>query len=355
MVKNNIFELDKNDLDRSKELHSKSIFVNMLDATFLQHWDQEYYDKLIKAGVTLDELDVEAYNFRQAVDVFNARISALSNIGMDKVIIARRTEDVYRAKKEGKIAFFFHTQHGSIIENDLRLLETLHQMGLRVFGLCYSIRNHIADGCNEITDAGLSAFGQRVVKKCNELGIVIDLSHVGHQSSLEAIELSNDPTIFSHSNANGVYRNRRNIDDDQIMAIGENNGVIGIASWGPMLKQLTSDEDQPTLKDMLDHLNYIVDMIGIDHVGIGVDVGWKRTKEETEMDSNTLAFSAAELIPRSGPYIYGHHNWYVKELWDPEDWPLITDGLVARGYSDDEILKILGGNFMRVFKAVWDK
>lgn len=356
MVSKKLSELDKNEIDRAREIHKKSIFVNLIDSTAVKHWDKEYYNMLANSGVTLDQMDIEGYSFREALDYFTAYTTAIKNFGIDKAIIVRSTEDVIRAKKEGIIAFYFHTQHGAIIEKDEKLLEPLYNMGLRIFGLCYNLRNYIADGCNDITDSGLSAFGHKVVEKCNELGIVIDLSHVGHQSSLEAIELSKDPVIFSHSNANGVYKNRRNIRDDQIKAIAERNGVIGACSWSPMVKQLKSNEDAAYLEDMLDHVDYFVNMMGVDHVGLGIDVGWKRTQEEVQDQLyNSFEFNAAEWIPKSGSYLYSLHNWFVEDLKDASNWPKITEGLVSRGYSDKEILKILGENFMRVFKAVWDK
>ena len=364
MVKNNIFKLDKNELERAKELHEKSIFVNATDSTFAEVWDEEYYDQLLKSGITLTQLEIQGWNFNQSLEYFTNYIKSLNNVGMDKFILARRTEDIIRAKKEGKIALFFGTQHGAIIETDeecgvresgARALETLHLLGLRTFILCYNLRNYIADGCNEITDSGLSAFGYEVVKKCNELGIIIDLSHVGRKSSLETIEASKDPVIFSHSNAIGVYRNRRNLYDDQIKAIGEKNGIIGVTAFGPMVKLLTSNDDKAYLEDMLDHFDYVIDRIGAKYVGIGLDVGWKRTMGEAGHHLMSLAFSANEMLLDSGAYTYSLHNWYVEELKAASNWPKITEGLVARGYSDDEILKILGGNFMRVFKVVWDK
>jgi len=356
MIGKKISELDKKEVDRARELHKKAIFVLPIIGTFLQHWHQEYYEKLIKGGTTLNNMELHGKTFRQAIETLVTFHEKLSNIGWDKMIIAKTSEDVYRAKKEGKVATFFGTQRGSIIEDDHRLLEPLYILGLRLFGLCYNMRNNIADGCNEITDAGLSAFGQRVVKKCNDLGIVIDLSHVGHQSSLDAIELSNDPVVFSHSNAMNVYKSRRNLYDDQIKAIAERSGVIGVAAWGPITKQLISNEDLPTIEDMMDHLDYFVEMIGVDHVGIGMDCGWRRTKEEVEEFKMWPEVKAgAERLTMSGPYEYSHHNWNVKELRDPENFPVITECLVARGYSDEDIIKILGENFMRVFKKVWDK
>jgi membrane dipeptidase len=328
----------------------------MIDSTLTHHLDEEYYNKLIGSGVTLNNIEIGGSNFRETINYLVSNVEALKKIGMDKIIIAKRSDDIIKAKKEGKIAIFWGSQVGRSIESDERLLETLYMMGLRVFGLCYNIRNYIADGLNEITDAGLSAFGHKVVEKCNELGIVIDLSHVGHQSSLDAIEASNQPVIFSHSNAMSVYRNLRNIYDDQVKAISEKNGVIGVTGFGLTIKQLRSNEDKPHLDDMLNHLDYYANMIGTEHIGIGLDVGYKRTKEEVdEQIYHRFDFNAAEWLPKSGAYFYSHNNWYVEELRDPSGWPKITEGLVARGYSDNEILKILGGNFLRIFKEVWDK
>ncbi len=349
-----ISELDKTELDRAKELHKKAIFINALDSTHSISWDTEFYPTLKKAGVTLLEINVGGQTISTVVNSILEKKSILKKYLGSSYIIAERTEDIYKAKKDGKVAFFFGMQDGAAIARNEWQLETLHKIGVKNFGLAYNLRNCIADGCNELTDAGLSAFGFKVIENCNDIGLLIDLSHVGHQSSLDTIEASKKPVVFTHSNAMAIYRHRRNIQDDQIKAIAEKNGVIGVTAFGPTLRQLKSNDDKPGLEDMLNHLDYFVDSIGVNHVGIGLDTDQKRTVEQVSSFSKILSQTAAEKIVQSGPYEYSWLNWYAAEMRDYSKWPLITDGLVVRGYTDEEILKILGGNFLRVFKEVWD-
>ncbi|MFC1802449.1 membrane dipeptidase, partial [Thermoproteota archaeon] len=283
-----ISDLDKNEMDRAKELHDEAIFINILDATHLENWDNDFYSKLQKSGVTLDQVNVGGENFGDVVGSIMSFKEAVSNAGKGEIIIAQRTDDILKAKKEGKLAVFFGCQHGRVLDKNEKLLEILYNMDLRILGLCYNTRNNLADGCNEVTDAGLSCFGFKVVDECNKLGILLDASHVGHQSSLDMFEASKKPAVFTHSNAMAIHKNRRNIYDDQIKAASEKNGVIGITSFGPTVKQLTSNEDIPTLEDLLDHLDYYVNMIGSDHVGIGIDSDRKRSKEDVERQLHNL-------------------------------------------------------------------
>jgi membrane dipeptidase len=361
MVKKKLSELGKNEVDRARELHKKAIFINALDSTHLPYINNEFYELIVKSGVTSNYFScVDGSNFNAVLNSFMIYNERVQDIGEDRVTTVRNSKDIVKAKNEEKIAFIIGTQRGRIIEEYENLLEVLYHWGLRIFGLCYNIRNYIADGCNELTDAGLSAFGHKVINKCNELGILIDLSHVGRQSSLEVIAGSKDPVVFTHSNARAIYKNRRNLYDEQIKAIGEKKGVIGVCAWGPITKLLTSSDDKPTLEDMLDHVDYFVDLIGVDHVGIGLDLCWNRIRVEAEQFMRQFDQISAEKISQSGPYEYSFDTYFVDELQIdgnacPSTWPIITEGLVARGYSDDEILKILGGNFMRVFEKVWDK
>ena len=133
MVKKRMSELDKNEVDRARELHKKAIFVVPINGTSIERWHSEYYEKLIKSGTTLNNMELHGKTFKQAIETFITFHEKLSNVGWDKMIIAKTSEDVYRAKKEGKIANFFAAQRGSIIEGDHKLLEPLYMLGLRVY------------------------------------------------------------------------------------------------------------------------------------------------------------------------------------------------------------------------------
>jgi membrane dipeptidase len=176
----------------------------------------------------------------------------------------------------------------------------------------------------------------------NELGILIDLSHSGHKTTMDAIEISTKPVVLSHTTCSKIYKHDRASNDDELKAVAQNNGYCGI-NVIPYL--LTSKENHPSLNHFLDHLEHAIKIMGIDKVGVGTDWGRYpkpligRMKEWT----HRLGFREEHNID-TGALTEGWEDW--------SDWPNITRGLVSRGYSDEEIRGILGGNFLRVFKEV---
>ncbi|MHA1469824.1 MAG: dipeptidase, partial [Candidatus Asgardarchaeia archaeon] len=177
-------------------------------------------------------------------------------------------------------------------------------------------------------------FGLELVEKLNELGILIDLAHVGPKTSLETIEVSKDPVIFSHSSARALVDTYQNHYDDELKALAEKGGVIGVTGFPRLL-----GGENCTINDMLDHIDYIVDLIGVDHVGIGSDFaeGWSESLERR-----------IRLLEIDGKI----YTW-PKGFEDVTKFVNIVKGLVSRGYSDNEIRKILGENFLRVFRRVF--
>jgi membrane dipeptidase len=349
--------LTKDQLQEARDLHRRAIFINMVDSTLSHAWGPQYFGDLKAGGVTLNNIEVGGENLRDCLKSMAANYRILEQACTDDIILARTAEDILAAKHEGKVSVFFGTQNGAPIEREMQFLGILWRLGLRVFGLAYNVRNSIADGLMERSNAGLSRFGVQVIEELNRLHMVIDLSHVGKASTMEAMSVSKEPVIFSHSNARALYDHPRNIDDEQIKALAEKNGIIGITGFGPAVKLLKSSNDVPTLDDFLDHLDYMVRLAGVDHVGIGLDIGEGRTREEVErFKAGASDTAGTEGVARSGRYEYGFDNWYVKELRGPNGpmkWWLITAGMLMRSYSDHEILKILGGNALRVYKEVW--
>lgn len=252
------------------------------------------------------------------------------------VAVARTVADVRRANDAGKLAMIMHMQGADSIEGDLNLLDAFYAMGLRVIQLTYNFANRIGDGCLEPRDGGLTSFGREAIERMNKLGIVVDITHVGKRTSLDAIEASTTPVIASHSNANGVYESRRNLTDEQIDAIAANGGVIGVCAFPGFV----SADKQPTLEQLLDHIDYLVDRIGDEHVGYGFDYA-----EEDEGDYEYYRYQEDT---------YPHPPW---------NWPTgiagfaearnVAAGLRERGYSDEQVRRIGSENFLRVFEAVW--
>lgn len=240
------------------------------------------------------------------------------------------------AKAAGQVAIVLHLQGGAPLEFDVGLADAFHTLGVRVVQLTYNFRNLIGDGCLESVDGGLSDFGRRVVVRLAELGVVVDVSHAGVRTSLEAIEVVPGSVIASHANARAVCETPRNLTDDQIRRLAASGGVIGLCAFPAFV---TTDE-RPTLDHLVDHAAYIGELVGPQHVGIGLDFA-----EETEEDYDYYGYD-----PR----------WYPRPPWVyPEgirgfvDFQNLRAALERRGFTAAEIGGILGGNFVGVFERVW--
>ncbi|MDP9336922.1 MAG: dipeptidase, partial [Actinomycetota bacterium] len=208
-------------------------------------------------------------------------------------------------------------------------------------GLCYNQRNFVGDGCSERTDAGLSDFGIAVVKELNRQGIVIDLSHTGYTTTMEAIEFSERPPVFSHANVRSLCESRRNVKDDQILAVARKGGLVGINAFPAFLRRGSI----PTLNDFLDHVDYVAHLVGPEHVALGLDFSGPGSPSAYANSVRALRWKPDDYPPP--PYIY------PAGLEDPSKLPYVTAGLLQRSYSQDEVRMILGGNWVRVFRAVW--
>ncbi|MGD2157129.1 MAG: membrane dipeptidase [Anaerolineales bacterium] len=259
----------------------------------------------------------------------------------DKVIRATRAEDVYRAKKEGKTAIFTCIENAEPVGNDLDNLDLLYGMGVRAMGLCYNKRSLVGDGRTERTDSGLSNFGLRYIERMNDLGMIVDAAHAGVRTTIEAAEASQDPIIISHTGAAAVHNTGRMARDEELVAVTSKGGLIGIHS-GP---NVLSDATRQGVEDMIDHLDYCVDLVGIDHVAIGSD---NYFGDKNAVHAHTIREHAADGLQNylsfAAPYMEGIEN--------PSEWPNITRELVRRGYSDEVIQKLISGNTLRLIEQV---
>jgi membrane dipeptidase len=282
----------------------------------------------------------------------------------DKIVIAKSWKDVQKALKEQKLVAQFGVEGGHMIEGDLQKLETFYNRGVRYMTLTWNnspgwASSHADEkNPNYKGQKGLTDFGKKVVQRMNQLGMIVDVSHVGEATFWDVIKTTKKPIIASHSNAYSICPVSRNLKDEQILAIGKNGGVIHlnffsgfvdvdffqkdaafrknhaaeidslIASGMQTEYAFTvisdkypreSDAIKPDLEQLMKHFDHIVKLIGVDHVGLGSD------------------FDGINSAP--------------KQLKTVVDYPLFTQALIARGYSDKDISKVLGGNFLRVYKA----
>jgi membrane dipeptidase len=264
-------------------------------------------------------------------------------------IIVREAADIERAKAEGKLGLILHCQGTAIIEDELDFLDAYAAAGLRVVQLCYNRRNLIGDGAAERTDSGLSYFGIDVIKRLNALKMLIDCSHTGVRTTFDAIETSTAPVVISHANAFQVHSNRRNVPDDLIRAIAQTGGLVGTVGFPPFV----ADTNRPTLDQFIDDIVYKVELTSIDHVGLGID--YYEGQHGVESDAVALARYQQRIADGHWrPEEYPPPPYYYPTgIETPRTLENLTRRLAERGFAEEEIRKILGLNWMRVYRQVW--
>jgi len=340
--------MNKEEIERATAIHKKSIIIDGLEVAHQRRFsDLEYFDKAIKAGVTAANFTVfpTCATPLQALKSLKNWLELFEKHG-DRVVLATTGRDIEKAKREGKFAVIMGSQNADILGDDLDLLLVYKKLGIRIIQLSYYRQNLLGEGCGERTDGGLSNFGLEVVEEMNRLGLLIDVSHCRDQVTLDAIKYSQAPVIASHANPRALVNIIRNKTDEQIRALAEKGGVIGLNAWSPVAE--VREDARPTVDDLITMGDYIVKIVGVDHLGIGLDL----TPFSIQKQFEEWAQNYPNLRPKGG---WLERNIFTNEegMDDPAELIEITKGLVAYGYSDEDIEKILGLNFLRVFKEVW--
>ncbi|PLR86573.1 diguanylate cyclase [Bacillus canaveralius] len=265
----------------------------------------------------------------------------------DMVIKAERISDLYRAKKEGKIAFVAALESSTMIENELDRLDVLYGLGIRTMGIVYSEANQLGAGLREPNDGGLTVFGKQAVKRMNKLGITIDVSHAGDKTSLDTIEESDKPVTINHAGARALWDTKRLKPDDVLTACAEKGGVIGIEA-APH-STITHNHPAHNIESFMEHFEYTANLVGIDHVAFGPDTLFGDHVGVHDLLSGQLSIKSAQM-----PNMQKVE--YVKGLENPaECFPNILRWLVKHGYSREDIRKVIGANIFRVLEATWAK
>ena len=270
------------------------------------------------------------------------------------LLVAQRAEDIRRAKREGRAALIIAAQGGDFIGNKLHRVEAFYRLGLRLMLPAYNTTNQLCDGCLDRTDGGLTRFGELVVDECNRVGLLLDCTHVGRRATLEIIARSAQPVVFSHSNASALVDNPRNIDDEQIRACAARGGVIGLAPWGPLVLK-AGDREWPPVDHFIDHVDHVAQLTGsTDHIGIGTDMSlgtypdhehdpWGEPAYPDVSGAYGRLVTADVRSPKRALNGFSNYAEIVN----------LIERLQARGYGDEDVRKILGENYLRVFEQVW--
>ena len=250
------------------------------------------------------------------------------------VVKIGNADDIVAAKQQGNIGFMPTLEHLAI-GNRIERVDALFGMGVRLAGITYNRKNFIGDGLNERNPGGLSNFGIEVVHRMNDLGMAVDLSHASMPTALDAIEFSRAPVVFSHNAAYTLRPNGRTRKDEELVACARKGGLVCITAVPNSL----SDDPEQDIDCVLDHYDYMAQLVGIDHVGIGTDT---TIGDHVAFHRHMMGRDGPDQLP--APYLNG--------LESPADGKNIVRGLIRRGYTDEQVQKIIGGNALEFFRRV---
>ena len=255
----------------------------------------------------------------------------------DQFLLAGTLSDIYHARDKGRLAISFDIEGMNALGGDINMVEIYHTLGVRQMLFAYNLNNSAAGGCHDI-DIPLTKFGVEILAEMNRVGIIVDASHVSYLSSMELIERSSSPVVFSHSNPWSIWRHQRNIKDEQIKACAARGGVIGLNG----LAIFIGDNDSSS-ESLLRHLFKLIDLAGTAHVGLGFDY-----TPDITVDLGAILRARPDYWPAGQQYDtlnIGHSG--------PSRIPDLVHGMQARGISESEIRGILGENFARVARESW--
>lgn len=379
------------DLEYGLQLHAKSVVFDVYGFSPNAAVDGERLAEAVKAGASdfeLQDLEEDMRMTRYVIDateraeylqaweasgvtcVFQnageegsdplrllkrlARFTYSTDHLRDVVSKAVNPGDIVAAKQQGRRCLYF-TGNGVPLTGDavsaadeFRYVRTFFELGIRMMHVTYNRRNLLGDGCAEIANGGLSDLGRAAVAEMNRVGVIVDVAHSGWRTSLEAAQASKKPMVASHTSCAALQHHIRAKPDEVIKAIVEGGGLIGICAIPHFLGR-TGD-----IAALLDHVDYVVKKFGIDHVGIGTDIGYRSRNDAAELKkvpSRAKRRTRYEALWPDDAFLPGGEEAqrYPKSkslAWT--NWPLFTVGLVQRGYSDEQIGKILGLNMLRV-------
>ncbi|NJC65751.1 membrane dipeptidase [Planosporangium flavigriseum] len=330
-----------NTANRGSDVWREDFLV--IDGLQITNWDRAALEELRTGGVS---------GVNATCAVWEGPTEALRNIGdwyqlarkhSDLVTLASTVGDIVAAKAEGRIAVLLGFQNTSPFADDYTLVEVFHRLGVRIAQLTYNIQNVVGGACYDPEDSGLTRFGRNIVAEMNRVGMLVDLSHVGNRTCRDAIDASATPVAITHANPTWFFDTARNKPADVIKALVDRGGILGCCLYPNVLGGARVTREQ-----FCEMVVRLVDEIGIEHVAIGSDcarnwdddyVGWLRN---------------GRWQPPSGdgdkPTWPSWPSWFT----GPEDFPTLTEGLFDAGLNDDDVARVLGGNWLNLFETVFE-
>ena len=327
--------------------------VLVVDGAEHHRWDREVLEMIRAGDITAVNVTCAIWeNARETLEIlghWNRRLEEHS----DLIVKADTPDDIRSAYEQEKTAIVLGFQNTSPIEDNIDFVGIFSALGVRIMQLTYNTQNLVGSGCYEPEDTGLSTFGRDVIREMNRHGVLVDLSHTGERTSMDAIEVSSHPVAITHANPRFIKQTQRNKSDDMLRALADSGGVIGLAAYPHLFAY------DATVEQFCEMVARTVDLMGVEHVGIGTDQHLGFSAEEKK-------FWVQGRFSRSVPSFMSAQG-FLADDWDGEDvewasWietpagmPNIVRGLREHGFSPEEVEAIMGGNFLRVFEQVFPK
>jgi membrane dipeptidase len=258
----------------------------------------------------------------------------------DKIVLVDGVAGIRAAKKSNKLAIDFHFQGSEAVGRDLANVGAFYKLGVRWMLMAYNFQNNVGTGCIEAekNDIGLSQFGKDLVAEMNRVGMLVDCSHSGYRTTMDAMSLSTKPCIFSHSNARALFDHPRNIRDDQIKLLAQTRGVIGINGVGAFM----GEPREVSLDTVVRHIEYIAELIGPEHIALGLDY----------MPPAFCQY-ILDLAKGDAPGMFAMPAQLPWGFMEPAHTPMLLSKLLKKGYPVETVRGIMGENFLRVASEVW--
>jgi membrane dipeptidase len=313
----------------------------IIDGLEINNWSRDVIEEVRSGGVDIVHATVGVWEDTAATF---SRIGAMRHLvrnNSDIVRIVTSVAEMDEAKNDGVLGLMFGFQNSSMVGDDPELVGMFSDVGVKCIQLTYNIANHLGSSCYEPNDAGLTLAGHRIVKACNDFGVLIDISHVGNKTGYDAVYASDKPIAITHGNPLWFHDAKRNKPDSVINAVGERGGMIGVT-----LYPLFIGGAEITRASYCQMIGRLVEQIGIDHVGVGTDavLGW---------DPQALGWMRSgrwnrPIDPDEIPAFPPWPDWFG----GPADFPSLAEGLAQAGFSTVDTAKILGGNWRRLYEEV---
>jgi membrane dipeptidase len=324
----------------ASKLHQDAIII---DGLIVSKFSREVFEDMRRGGITAANCTCCVWeNFRASMDNI-ARWKQLLRENADLITQVYTTEDIHRAKREGKTGIILGWQNITGIEDQIPFLALFKELGVGVMQMAYNTQNFVGTGCYEKHDGGLSEFGHEVVAEMNRVGILCDLSHVGARTSEDVIRASKKPVAYTHCLPAGLKQHPRNKTDGQLKLIADKGGFVGVTMFPPFLKR----GPKSTIDDYVEAIEYCLEIAGEDQVGIGTDFTQGHGREFFDWITHDKGY--ARKLTDFGDVINPEGIRTIGEM------PNLTAAMQRHGWKEGRIRKVMGENWVRLLKEVWGR